>query len=207
MFLTYDIVRREPARLIKREHRFSPTSLADWGQFCRDHILYTEGCSAKIGDPNETVEIEQSKFGERKYGRSHPVKGQWMFGGVERKNRRTFLVPNADRTSNTFIAVIDAWIEPSTTIISDCQGAYRHLNKHGYTHHTVNHSIEFVHQRTGAHTNTIESTWRHVKAYLNPYNRKGDYIYHLAHYMFMARYRAEKVDPFTKFLHLIATTD
>ena len=35
--------------------------------------------------------------------------------------------------------------------------------------------------------------------------QKGDYIHHLAHYMFAARCRAEKVDQFTKFLHLVAT--
>ena len=46
-----------------------------------------------------------------------------------------------------------------------------------------------------------------MKAFLGPYNRKGDYIHHLAHYMFAARCRAEKVDQFTKFLYLIATID
>jgi hypothetical protein len=34
------------------------------------------------------------------------------------------------------------------------------------------------------HTNTIENTWWHVKAFLHPYNRMRDYIYRLAHYMF-----------------------
>ena len=43
--------------------------------------------------------------------------------------------------------------------------------------------------------------------YLRPYNRKGDYIYNLAHYMFAARCWAEEVHQFTKFLHLVATTD
>ena len=61
--------------------------------------------------------------------------------------------------------------------------------------------------RTGAHTNTIEGTWRHVKAFLSPYNRKEDYIHHLAHYMFSARCRAEKLDQFIEFLYLVATID
>ena len=43
-------------------------------------------------------------------------------------------------------------------------GAYRDLDTQGYTHRTVSHSIEFIYQRTGANTNTIESTWRHVEA-------------------------------------------
>jgi transposase-like protein len=208
MLLTYDIVRREPACLIKEEHCFSPTTLADWGQFCRETmLLYMEGCNEKIGGPYKTVEIDESKFGNRKYNRGHPVKGQWVFGGVERESGKTFLVPVPDRTADTLMAVIVEWIEPGTTVIRDCWGAYRDLETQGYTHRTVNHSIEFVDQRNGAHTNTIESTWRHVNAYLNPYNRKGDYIYHLAHYMFVAKCRAEKVRPFTKFLHLVATTD
>jgi uncharacterized protein (DUF2235 family) len=94
-------------------------------------------------------------------------------------------------------AVIDAWIESGTTVIIDCWGAYR----------TVNHSIGFVDQCSGTHTNTIESMWRRVKAFLSLYNRTGDYIYHLAHCMFAVRCRAEKVDQFTKFVHLVTTID
>ena len=30
-------------------------------------------------------------FGRRKYNRGHPVKGQWVFGGVERESGKTFL--------------------------------------------------------------------------------------------------------------------
>jgi len=126
---------------------------------------------------------------------------------IERKSGKTFLVPVPDRTVDSLMAVIDAWIEPGTTVISDSWGAYRDLDTEGYTHRTVNHTIELVDERTGVHTSIIESTWRHVKAFLSPYNRKGDYIHHLAHYMFAVRCRAEKVDQFTKFLHLIATID
>jgi transposase-like protein len=168
-------------------------------------LVYMESCSEKIGGPNKTVEIDESKFGKRKYGRGHPVKGQWVFGGVERESGKTFLVPVPDRTADTLMTIIDAWIEPGITVISDCWGAYRNLDQQDYTHRTVNHSIGFVDQRIGTHTNTIESTWRRVKAFVSPYNRKVDYIYHLAHYMFLARCKAEQVPPFIKFLHLVAT--
>jgi len=69
-----------------------------------------------------------------------------------------------------------------------------------YKHHTVNHTTGFADERTAACSNTIASTWCHVKAFLSPYNRKGDYIHHLAHYMFAVRCRAEKMDQFTRFL-------
>ena len=124
---------------------------------------------------------------------------------IERDSGKTFLVPVSDRTADTLMAVIDAWIEPGTTVIIHCLRAYRDLDAEGYTHRTINHAIGFVDEHTGAHTNNIESTWRHVKAFLGPYNRKGNYIHHLAHYMFAARCRAEKVGQFTKFLPLVAT--
>ena len=56
------------------------------------------------------------------------------------------------------MAIIDAWIEPGTTVISDCWGAYRNLDKRNYTDRTVIHSKEFVNHENGAHTNTIERT-------------------------------------------------
>jgi hypothetical protein len=86
----------------------------------RDDVVYMEGCSEKIGGPNKIVEIDESKFGRRKYHRDHPVKGQRVFGGIERESGKTFLVPVPDRTVDILMAVIGAWIESGTTVISDC---------------------------------------------------------------------------------------
>jgi len=73
---------------------------------------------------------------------------------------KTFLVPVTDRTVDTLVTIIKNWIEPGTRIISDCWAAYRTRSDEGYEHQTVNHSISFVNEETGAHTNTIEFTWR-----------------------------------------------
>ena len=39
---------------------------------------------AKIGGPMVEVEIDESKFGRRKYHRGRMVDGHWVFGGTER---------------------------------------------------------------------------------------------------------------------------
>jgi hypothetical protein len=105
------------------------------------------------------------------------------------------------------MTIIRDSIEPGTTVISDCWAAYKGLGSQGYKHQTVNHSICFGDPDTGAHTNTVESTWRRVKAFVGEYNRGKDYEYHLAHYLFAARCKAQGVPPFLQFLHLIANID
>jgi hypothetical protein len=41
-----------------------------------------------VGGPGVVVELDESKFGKRKYNRGHRVDGVWVFGGVERTNER-----------------------------------------------------------------------------------------------------------------------
>jgi transposase-like protein len=140
--------------------------------FCRETMqVFLEGCSGKIGGPNKTVEIDESKFGRRKFQRGHPCKGQWVFGSIERESDKTFLLPVPDTTADTLMAIIRDSIEPGTTVISDSWGAYGDLESQGYTHRTVKQSIAFVDPFTGAHTNTIERTWRTIKVFLGQNNR------------------------------------
>lgn len=205
MLLTYDILIRKRYAIIREERLLAKQTVTDWSQFCREEILYyMENTSNKIGGLGKTVEIDESKFGKRKYNRGHRVEGQWVFGGVERGSGRTFLVPVRDRTAETLTGLINEWIEPGTTIVSDCWGGYKSIRQAGYEHLTVNHTIGFKDELTGANTNSIESVWKHVKVFLNPYNRKVNYIYILAEYMFRKRCQAEGVAPFCKFMDIVA---
>ena len=56
----------------------------DWDSFCRETcevtLLKQED---KIGGPGKQVQIDESKFGKRKYHRGHRVEGQWVFGRIE----------------------------------------------------------------------------------------------------------------------------
>jgi hypothetical protein len=195
-------LRRKPAQHIQHAHHFGDHTIKDWGMFCREaKLVYLEGCSEKIGDPKKTIEIDDSKFDRRKYHRGHPVKEQWVFGGDEPESGRTSLALVPDRTADTLVNVIRAWIEPDTTVISDCWAAYRDIESIGYTRRTVSHSVSFVNPDTGDHTNTIEAMWRAVEDFLGPYNRRENYHYHLAHYMFAARRKATGVPLFNQLIN------
>ena len=84
LHLTYAIVHRVPAYSIQQEHQFCSATITDWAKLCRKVMLdYLLGSSQKIGGPNKTVEIDESKFCRHKYNRGYKGKGQWVFGGVE----------------------------------------------------------------------------------------------------------------------------
>ena len=88
------------------------------------------------------------------------------FGGVERGTHKCFIVPVKRRDAATLLPIIQQHIYPGATIISDCWAAHNLIDELPklYTHYTVNHSEAFVDEETGAHTNTIESTWQKFKS-------------------------------------------
>jgi len=197
-----------PSQAIQKEHQLDQHTMCDWFQFCREVVLDSiESKSEMIGGEGKVVEIDESKFRKRKYHRGHYVKGQWVFGGIARGTGRKFLVAVHDRSAENLIGLIKQWIVSSTMIISDCWAAYSSLSDEGYMHFAVNHSITFMDKTTGAHTNVIESPWKQAKALLSPYNRKADYVSFLTGYMFRQKCKAEDIDPFCKFIQIVATVD
>jgi len=91
-------------------------------------------------------------------------------------------------------------------VISDCWVCIA-VSTRRVTSSTVSHSFCFKDPKTGAHTNTIEGTWHHVKVFLEHYTKAEDYRYHLAHYMFAASCRANGKAPFLKFVRFVASKD
>ena len=57
------------------------------------------------------------------------------------------------------------------TIVSDCWKGYVNLEKYGYEHKTVYHSVEFV-SPEGYEMNKIEGHWRQMKVSLPTHGRK-----------------------------------
>ena len=59
--------------------------------------------------------------------------------------------------------LVQQFVEPGTTFISDKFPLYFNLNSVSYIHIMVNHSENFVDPFTGAHSNTIEGVWGQIK--------------------------------------------
>ena len=111
----------------------SGNTVVDWDSFCRERweVNYLE-CEKKIGGPGKRVQIDERKFGKRKYHRGHMVEGQWVFGGIEDGSRKSFMFAVDDRSEATPLPIIEKIMEKSTTIISDCWKASYNLEKNAY---------------------------------------------------------------------------
>lgn len=162
-------------------------TFVDWSSFVREVCVeWTIKNSEQIGGQGIIVEIDEAKFGRRKYNRGRIVEGQWVFGGVERENKHhQFLVPVAARNKDTLLALIIRHIRPGSVIYSDCWKAYECLGEEGFTHLTVNHSLNFVDPETGAHTQNIERLWRDVRGVVPKYGRREK---HFVGYLAEARF-------------------
>ena len=169
-------------KYVQSELGLSKTTVNDWCSFIREVVVHwVLSHKRQIGGVGEVVEIDESKFGKRKYNVGRVVTGQWVFGGICRRTRECFAVPVESRDKQTLLRVIKEYIKPGTTIISDWWKAYDCLNDEGYIHLKVNHSVNFVDPVTRAHTNTIERRWRDLKSIIPRYGRKGlEFVAYLA---------------------------
>ena len=120
----------------------------------------------KLGGRGKTIEIDESMFGRGRVGR-----GTWVFGMVERGTGRAlaFRLPNGTRET-LVTGLVQKFVEPGTTIISDKFSPYFNLNSVGYIHLMVNHFKNFVDPYTGAHSNMIEGVWSQIKRKLKAMN-------------------------------------
>ena len=181
-------------KMIMEELEISANTFVDWSSFCRE--VCTEWAaqhSVKLGGPGKIVEVDEAKLGKRKYNRGRIIEGQWILGGVERESTKSFYVPVEKRNAATLISHIKEWILPGTIIISDCWKAYGSLTNEGFQHLTVNHSYNFVDPDTGAHSQTIERSWRELRSNVPRFGRrKKHYDGYLAEFQFKRAFKIGK---------------
>ena len=166
----------------------------DWRSFCSEVTVNWLHNQDPIGGPGIIVEIDETFFCKRKYGRGRMLSDVWLFGGIERVSKRKFIIPlhkkGQDRSAKTLIPLIKKYIRSGSTIISDGWAAYGSLSNEGYSHRVINHSENFVHpEDRSVHTQTVERLWRNVKEWAKrPGMRSAYFEQYFGRYLFLDFY-------------------
>ena len=163
MFVNHFISEHWDQETVVHELGISTRTAVDWRSFSSE--VTDHWFSHPPGGPNIVVEIDETVICRRKYNRGRQVSSIWLFGGIERVSKKRFVVPlTGDRGENrdraTLWPIIREYILPGSIIYSDCWKAYDGLDipdlweqfgvDPNYTHHTVNHSANFVDSKSSS---------------------------------------------------------
>ena len=187
--------------------QISTKTAVDWYNFIRDVCAqYFVDHPVKIGGPGIELEIDESKFGRRKYNRGRYVDGHWVFGGTERLTGESFLVEVQQRDAQTLLPIIRQYIRPGSVVYSDEWRAYSQLQSHNYSHLTVNHSLNFVDPVTGAHTQCVERMWGACKQMLREEKTMHSTLFetYLPEFMWRRKFDSFRDNSFNNILKHIA---
>ena len=153
----------------KRQANISKPTTVDVFNFfrevCKKHFQQNP---VRLGGSQVVVEIDESCFSHKPkhhQGRA-PQKPVWVFGLTDTsvKPSVSYFEVVERRNAETLLPIILKVVETGSIIHSDEWRAYRNIQNIGFTHRTVNHSVNFVDPTTGVHTQTIESTWNRHKS-------------------------------------------
>ena len=173
MEMAYYWIAGVPSDVLQKITGHSSATIAKYGGYFSQLVTSDLAVSGEmIGGPGIIVEIDESKFGKRKYNRRHRVEGAWVFGGIERTlAKRRFAVVVQDRSAATLLPLIRQFIHPSSIVHSDMWRAYARIGTElQMEHHTVCHEDGFI-SPEGIHTNTVEGLWNGFKMHIPARNR------------------------------------
>jgi len=214
LHVIYLFLQKAPQRMIE-----SMTGLArktvSWllkalREACEKAYFHDLEKGVQVGGPGIIVQIDEAKYGKRKYNRGHQIEGNWVFGAIEyiagsegkMQTGKFFACVVEERTEEYLKPIIETHIAPGSLIYSDCWKAYDKIGEwkwlppidgaelvNRYTsHQRVCHQYEFK-AIDGTHTNAIEGYWRVSKSDIpNRYYHDAE---NLQEYLFYSMWRAK----------------
>ncbi|XP_017479172.1 PREDICTED: uncharacterized protein LOC108368771 [Rhagoletis zephyria] len=207
--MSHETVQRED--FLEDGFTLSSRTIADWYSYCIEVVvvyqLDHQQFSGKIGGPGKTVQVDESKFGKRKYNKGRRVEGHWVLGIIEdgKEDLRLEVYPDNIRSADVLIPLIKKHVLEGTTIRTDFWRAYDCLSEHGFIHKKVNHSDPvnpFV-AEDGTHTQRIESQWRVRFFYKDNYNNPENFAHVIVEFMWRRTVAAEKRDAFIALIEAV----
>ena len=198
----------------------SPKTLVKWYKMCR------EVCNAWFWDPANTpklggfgtiVEMDETYLpGQPKYHRGRRLgttwkpEDKWALGLTQRGSLDAIVkqVP-FNRARHHLVPIIESHTLPGTIYCSDSWKGYVNLpqfvNLEDTSHFTVNHSKNYVDPETGAHTETIEGMWKHMKDFLPNGMAPKDAESYIGVFLWHRYCKQRKLDVFVHFLKCCAS--
>ena len=199
---SYDTASREASVV-------SHHTIHDMYQRCREVVgsvfLQHQEQRGQIGGPGIIVQIDESKFGRRKYERGRVIEGHWVIGMIAdgSQDLRLEICPENSRTRETLWPLIQRHVATGSIIRTDGWPPYQGLGSLGYVHQWVNHSVECV-SAEGVHTQRIEASWRPVKNFFRDRQvPEEDIADHVVEYQWRRWCRHNGVHPFESLLNAI----
>lgn len=182
--------------------------LAAYRMLCLARLHITElRQMRRLGGQGEIVQIDETWLPNVVESSQRAGKGAIVFGMHDRLGVQTCVIP--DRSASTIMALIDAWVSPGSTIVTDSHRSYHSLTKRGFRHIALNHS-NGEWKKNGFSNVWIESYWNSLKYFLRSQNRvvkEAILPLYLAEHAFRHDARIDGTCPFQKLIQTFPMID
>ncbi|XP_050519129.1 uncharacterized protein LOC126893204 [Diabrotica virgifera virgifera] len=92
---------------IRDNLKIAQQTVTDWYSFSREvFVSFAMKHLEKLGGEGSLIELDEAKFGKRKYNVRRIVDGVWVWGAIDRNSKKFFLVPVEKRDRDTLLGVI-----------------------------------------------------------------------------------------------------
>lgn len=161
-----------------------PTVISFYNLFRSSLLYFMDKNSKKVGGSGVVIHFDETPITHRHglQGTHAPSNTVWVVGCIDIHTRNCFLKFLPSRSRDDLFHFLNLWILPGSIVHTDCHRSYATLSSLGFTHFTVNHSINLV-GPDGTHTNWVEGLFGCVKKMRRKYDATWSGVNNLELYL------------------------
>lgn len=195
LLLTYMWLKKENCLTAAYELRLNKNTVTSWYSRCRNVCMYACYNEAELlGGPGKVVELDEYLFGIGK------DQDKLVFGGVEHGSGKCFFDTVDEISNEGLFNVIQRFILPGSTIISNFWKEYGNFNE-DVNQLIVKQNIQFKPRETGAQSSIM---WNHLKrSFLGKRRTNDQFDSYVAEYMWRKNHKSNHHELFLSFVKAI----